>query len=154
MSLGRMLKLVKLLRRSYWLSFASEEIRVESTDALQTTLVEMNQQRCSLMCSVRSYTRHFFYTSLYYKGLVIFISVAKWGTCSLYSLWGTAHTYPYSFENATFFPVFKKFVSTRSVFASFSSGLKLILWRQRFRKVPTGSKFTCQFHLPPKVRLV
>ena len=30
-------------------------MRVENTDALQTTLVEMNQQGCSLMCIVRTY---------------------------------------------------------------------------------------------------
>ena len=33
---------------------------------------------------------------------------------------GPVHTYPYSFENATFFLRFKKkYASTRSVFASF-----------------------------------
>ena len=32
------------------------------------------------------------------------------------------------------------------------SGLKLIIWRQCFPKVPTGTKFTG--HLPPKVLLV
>lgn len=34
------------------------------------------------------------------------------------------------------------------------SGLKLIFWRQCFRKIPTGTKFTGQFHLPSKDLLV
>ena len=67
-----MLKLVMSLQKRYWISLTSEEIRVENTDALQTTLVEMNQQRCSLMWSVRSCIWPFFDTSLYWQGLVMF----------------------------------------------------------------------------------
>ena len=43
-------------------------MRVENTDALQTTLVEMNQQGCSLMCIVRTYI-------MFSLGLVMFIIV-------------------------------------------------------------------------------
>ena len=51
---GWKLILVKSGTESCWTLLTSEEIRVENTDALQTTLVEMIQHRCSLMCSVRT----------------------------------------------------------------------------------------------------
>ena len=43
---------------SCWISLTSREIRVENTNALQTTLVEVIHQRCSLMCSVRTNALH------------------------------------------------------------------------------------------------
>ena len=41
-------------------------IRVENTDALQTIVVEMNQQGCSLMCIVRNYI-------MFSLGMVMFV---------------------------------------------------------------------------------
>ena len=58
LSFGRLLILVRSFMESCWISLTSEEIRVENTNVLQTTLVEVTHQRCSLMCSVRTKTLH------------------------------------------------------------------------------------------------
>ena len=77
MSFGRLLRLVKSFLESCWISLTSEEIRVENTNALQTTHVEMTHQQCPLMCSVRTTTSlhltslHYIFTSLLH--LYIFI---------------------------------------------------------------------------------
>ena len=58
LSFGRLLILVRSFMESCWISLTSEEIREENTNVLQTTLVEVTHQRCSLMCSVRTNTLH------------------------------------------------------------------------------------------------
>ena len=55
---GRLLILMRSFMESCWISLTSQEIRVENTNALQTTLVEVIHQRCSLMCSVRTNALH------------------------------------------------------------------------------------------------